>query len=208
MRCACSPSAPAWLRRRASSWSASSSPGLSLRLLDLARRRGAGSRPGGAPRRAGAASDCLLASERGQRRVRLGHRAALRLRVGERVEDVALGVGAEQRLGLVLAVEIDQQGAELAEDRGGGRAAVDPGARAPLGRDLRAARRPAPSSTSRPSASIRAAGARVEALERPFDDGLGGAGPHAAARRPARRAAARGRRPASTCRRRSRRSAR
>jgi hypothetical protein len=38
--------------------------------------------------------------------VRLGDSGALTLRVSEGIEDVALGIRVEQRLGLVLAVEV------------------------------------------------------------------------------------------------------
>ena len=108
-------------------------------------------------------------------------RSALRVREG--VEDVALRVGVEQRLGLVLAVEVHQERAELAEDRRGGRAAVDPGARAALGRDL-AAHDDARVLDVEAERFDLAPGAAVEALEGAFDDRLGGAGTNAAARGP------------------------
>ena len=62
----------------------------------------------------------------------LVHRRAGPLGAGERVEDVALGVGPEQGLGLVLAVQVDECGAELGQRGQGGGAPVDPGARPPL----------------------------------------------------------------------------
>ena len=116
MRCACSPSAPAWLSRRASTWSASSSPGWSLACSiscdDVAQVVGPAAHLVAPARERG-----LLLAERRERRVRLGHGRPLRLRVRERVEDVALRVGVQQRLGLVLAVEVHQERAELAEHR-------------------------------------------------------------------------------------------
>ena len=50
----------------------------------------------------------LVGTEPGHRRVGLGHGRALGLRVREGVEDVALGVGPQQRLGLVLSMEVHQ----------------------------------------------------------------------------------------------------
>ncbi len=69
---------------------------------------------------------------------RLGECGALRPRPAELVEDISLRLGVEQRLGLVLAVQIHQEGAQPCEgpDRRG--AAVDPGAGAPVGTDLAA----------------------------------------------------------------------
>ncbi len=122
----------------------------------------------------------LLIPQAVQRRVRLRHRRALGLRVGECVEDVALGVGVEQRLGLVLAVEIHQQRAELAEHRGGGRAAVHPRPRAALGRDLAPHDQPSVLEIEAEGFDP-LAGDLVDPLERALDDGLRGAGTHAAA---------------------------
>ncbi|PYO81937.1 MAG: hypothetical protein DMD65_10530 [Gemmatimonadetes bacterium] len=69
-------------------------------------------------------------------RVRVAHGRPLQPRFGVGVEDVALRLGPEQRLRLVLPVEIHQQGAELGQNADGGGAAVHPDARSPLPRDF------------------------------------------------------------------------
>src|SRR2546422_11468199 len=69
-------------------------------------------------------------------RVRVAHGRPLQPRLGVGVEDVALRLGPEQRLRLVLPVEIHQQGAELGQNADRGRAAVHPDARPPLPRDF------------------------------------------------------------------------
>jgi hypothetical protein len=63
----------------------------------------------------------LLAFEARHRRPARGHFAALDRGVGEAVEHVPLAVGLEQRVGVVLAVEIHQAAAQLGQgaDRGG-----------------------------------------------------------------------------------------
>ncbi len=78
----------------------------------------------------------LLGLHRAELADRLRHRAHVGLRLAERVEEGPLGLGAEQRLGLVLAVEVHEEGAELGEHAGGGGASVDPGPRAAFGRHL------------------------------------------------------------------------
>ncbi len=62
----------------------------------------------------------------------IAHRHALDSGVGVGVEHVALRVGVQQRLRVVLAVQVDEQAADFAEhaDRHG--RAVYPGARLPL----------------------------------------------------------------------------
>ena len=79
--------------------------------------------------------------------------------------------GVEQRLGLVLSVQVHQQGAELRQDRGRRRAAVHPRARAAFGRDL-AAHHHSPVLHIEAEGLDPQPGRRVEALERAFDDGL------------------------------------
>ncbi len=59
----------------------------------------------------------LLLRQRDHLAVPCGDRLALRGGAGEGVEDVALGVGPQQRLGLVLAVEVHQRFAEPARAR-------------------------------------------------------------------------------------------
>ena len=57
-------------------------------------------------------------------------------RIGIGIENVALGVCVQQRLGLVLAMEIHQHRTQIGENTYGGGAAVDPGTRAAFGGDL------------------------------------------------------------------------
>src|SRR2546430_484689 len=68
--------------------------------------------------------------------VGIPHRGAFDDRVRVAVEDIALGISAEQGLRLVLTVEVHQQSAKLRQDTHGRGTAVDPGAGAPLRRDL------------------------------------------------------------------------
>jgi len=69
----------------------------------------------------------------GVRGADVGHQRGV---AGVRVEDGALLVAAQQRLVLVLAVQIHQQPPQLAQQGGGGGGAVHPGAAAPLGGHL------------------------------------------------------------------------
>ena len=70
-----------------------------------------------------------------QARAGLAYRDPFRLVVAEVVEQLALHVGAQQQLVLVLAVNVQQLLAELAQQRDRHRAAVDGGAAASLGGD-------------------------------------------------------------------------
>jgi len=71
-----------------------------------------------------------------QARVRVAHRGPLDGGRGVQVENVALCVRLEQRLRLVLPVQVDQQRAELCQDTHRGGAAIDPGAGSPFPADL------------------------------------------------------------------------
>src|SRR5437588_11690085 len=71
-----------------------------------------------------------------QARVRVARRGALDGGRGVEVENVALCVRLEQRLRLVLPVQVDQQRAELREGAHRARAAVHPGAGSPFPADL------------------------------------------------------------------------
>ena len=66
----------------------------------------------------------------------LGQSGALGLRPGKRVEEVALRVRPEERLGIVLAVNVDQHAADLGQNAHGGRAAADPCPGTTFTRDL------------------------------------------------------------------------
>ena len=136
--------------------------------------------------------------------MRLGDRLALGRGEGVGVEDVALGVGLEERDGLVLAVEVHQHFAEGSEDAHGGRAAVDPGAGASLGADLAPDDDPllVHVEAERLDATLQRLG---KLLERALDDRPPGAGADHAAVPAAAEQEARARRRGSTCRRRSRR---
>jgi len=68
--------------------------------------------------------------------VRVAHRRPLDRRVGVRIEHVTLGIGPEQGLGLVLAVQVDEDRAELRQDTDGCGAAVGPGTGAPFPADF------------------------------------------------------------------------
>jgi len=63
----------------------------------------------------------------------VAHGRALDVGSGERIEHVALGVGPQQRLGLMLAVEIDQQRAQLRQHAHRGRTAVHQARERPSG---------------------------------------------------------------------------
>ena len=78
----------------------------------------------------------LALGERPQAPVGIAHRHALHIGVGVRVEDIALRVGTQERLGLVLAVEIDQQRADFCQHADGGGRAIHPGARLPFPQHL------------------------------------------------------------------------
>src|SRR5207247_4337769 len=78
----------------------------------------------------------VTALELTQPLVRIPHRRTLHGRVAVGVEDVALRVWSEQRLRLVLAVEIHQQRAQLGEHAHRGWAAVHPGPRTAFRADL------------------------------------------------------------------------
>ena len=75
----------------------------------------------------------------------------------------------------MLAVEIHEQRAQLAEHRRGGRAPIDPRPGAPLGRHLTAHDQP-PLVEIEPEALDPPPRGLVDALERALDDGLGGDG--------------------------------
>jgi hypothetical protein len=77
-----------------------------------------------------------LLAHRGQLAGGVAHPVGLRVRAAERVEDPALRVGVEQRLRLVLAVQVDEQAPDLGEHARGHRRAVRPRPRAPPGGDL------------------------------------------------------------------------
>ena len=64
------------------------------------------------------------------------HRDPLHARITMGVQDVPLGVGPQQRLRLVLTVEVHQERAEPREHTHGRGAPVDPGPGAALPRDL------------------------------------------------------------------------
>ena len=64
--------------------------------------------------------------------MRVAHRHPLDVGVGIRIEHIALRVGTEQRLRLVLAMQVHEQRADLGEHADGGRRAVHPGARLPF----------------------------------------------------------------------------
>ncbi len=68
--------------------------------------------------------------------MRVAGGAALDLGVAERIEQLALHVGAQQGLGFVLAVQVHQQRTELAQDADCRGTAVHPGAGAALGGDF------------------------------------------------------------------------
>ena len=183
MRCACSPSAPAWLSRRASTWSASSSPGLSFGLLDLVDH---------VPEVVGPAADlvpaagerCFLGPERGQRGMRLGHGRPLAPRRGRRHR----GCRAARRRAAATGSRAGRGGPPGARRAAASTEAVVglPFTQARERPSAETSRRTTtrPSSTSSPSSSIRRRAAGVDALERALDDRLGRAGPHAAAGRP------------------------
>ena len=83
------------------------------------------------------ARELLLAPlEVAQPLIRIAHRRPLDRRVGVRVQHVSLGIDPQQGLGLVLAVQVHEQRAELRQDVDGGGAAVDPGAGPSLPGDL------------------------------------------------------------------------
>jgi len=79
---------------------------------------------------------CSAPLELAQPLVRIPYGDARDVRIAVGVKDVALRVRLEQRLCLVLSVQVDKQRAELREYAHGGGAAVDPGAGPPLPRDL------------------------------------------------------------------------
>ena len=116
----------------------------------------------------------LLLPKAGDGGMRLGHRGAVRLGVGEGIEDLALRFGVQQRLGLVLSVEVDQKCAELREHGGGGGASVHPGAGAALGGNL-PPHHDAAVLDVEPQLFDPAAGWRVDPLEGALDHRLGGA---------------------------------
>ena len=64
--------------------------------------------------------------------VRIAHRHTLDVGIGIRVQHVALRVGTQQRLGLVLAVQINEQTADLAQHTDRHRRPVHPRARLAL----------------------------------------------------------------------------
>ena len=76
-----------------------------------------------------------VAGQRAPRGPGVADGAGLVAESGVGVEQLALAVGAQQRLRCVLAVDVDQSLAELAQQRGGGRVAIHQRARAPLGVD-------------------------------------------------------------------------
>ncbi len=94
-------------------------------------------------------------------------------RVRERVQDVALGVGMKQRLGLVLAVKVYQEGTDPAEHGDGGGTAVDPGAGAPVAGDLAANDQPVILRIE-PGSVEAAPEGRIGKLECALDDGAPG----------------------------------
>jgi hypothetical protein len=72
-----------------------------------------------------------LLAHRGQLGGGLAHPLGVRIRAAERVEDAPLRLGVEERLGLVLAVEVDEQPADLGEHARRHGRAVGPRARRP-----------------------------------------------------------------------------
>ena len=124
----------------------------------------------------------LFGPQPGKRGMRLGNGGPVGLGVGKGIEDLPLRFSVQQRLGLMLSVEIDQERAELGEDGGGGGAAIHPGAGAALGGDLaphhHAAILDIESQLLDPPA-----GGRVDSLEGALNHRLGGARAHAAAGR-------------------------
>ena len=125
-----------------------------------------------------------------------------------RVEDLQLGAGERQLAVLVLAVEGEQRAAEVAQVGDGRGAAVEVGARAPVGADAAREHDLLGVGAVEPLGRARSAQQRRGQLEDALDVGLGGAGPHDALRARGRRAADRARARAPSCRRPSRRSAR
>ena len=111
--------------------------------------------------------------------MRLGHGGPVRPGMGKGIQDLALRFGVQQRLGLVLSVEIDQKCAELREHGRGGGASVRPGAGAALGGDF-TSHHDATVVHVEPELFDPAAGGRIDPLERAFNHRLGGARAHAA----------------------------
>ncbi len=106
-------------------------------------------------------------------RLRAGAQAQRVIGTAERVEDLQLGAGEGQLAVLVLAVEGDQARAELAQLRDGGGAAVEIGARAPVGADA-AGEDDLLGAVGEPLGEL--GGQRVGQVEDALDIGLGSAG--------------------------------
>ena len=128
----------------------------------------------------------------------------------ERVEQGAVAARIEQAAIVVLAVDLDQRGAELAQQPGGDRLVVDEGAAAAVGLDDAAddERLAGLVRRARSRRAAQAPDAPREARRSTLTDGLRLARREPGRCRRACRAPARARRAGSTCRRRSRRSAR